>query len=416
MNLSASSASVMTDVSTSLRGLVFAKQFPNAAEPLRGLFVAEQVLATRDVVDWRVISAVPWVPRPLAGVLGKPYVRGAGEFDGITVRHPRYPVLPRRLLYSSVAPAVAICSRRAFADVVRDHRPQFVHVHALYPSGAAARRLLERTNVPYVVTIHGSDLYSNLAHERWREELRRTVSAAAAVVCVSDALARDAVELVGADPARTVVIPDTYDETLFQHLARPTHDGPVRLITVGRLVPVKGFDLLIKAVGQVLRAGIEVRLDIVGDGPERASLEGSVAREGLGGSVRFRGSLRPDELVAALRDADAYVLASRSEGFGVALVEALATGLPAVATRSGGPESIVSETDGILVAPDDVDALAAGLGSLVAGLATYDNERIAEGVRRRFGREVIGARLTSLYRAIVDEGVSEYLREGDRRV
>jgi len=396
-----------------LRGLVFAKQFPSAAEPLRGLFVAEQVRATRDVVDWRVISAVPWVPRAVAGLLGKAYVRGDEEFDSIQVLHPRYPVLPRRLLYSTVAPAVARCSRGAFARVVREHDPRFIHVHALYPSGAALRRLAADAGIPYVVTIHGSDLYSNLEHQPWREELRETVWAAAAVVCVSDSLARDAVALIGADPTRTTVIPDTYDDVRFHFRERAAHQGPKRLVTVGRLVPVKGHDVLLRALARVIDAGLSVELSIVGAGSERAALERLAAELGISDRVRFTGALGAPDLVDELYHADAYVLPSHREGFGVALVEALATGLPAVVTRSGGPESIVGATDGVVVTPGDEEALASGIERLVRDLSAFDGGAIAEGVRRRFGSAVIGDRLTRLYRAVVEDRVPGYLVEGE---
>ncbi|HZL04583.1 MAG TPA: hypothetical protein VFE45_04050, partial [Coriobacteriia bacterium] len=86
-----------------LVGITFAKQFPNPAEPLRGVFVAEQIRATRGAVDWRIIAPVPWAPRWLARGFGQPYVRGADRLDGIRVDRPRYPVLPKRLLYTTVA-------------------------------------------------------------------------------------------------------------------------------------------------------------------------------------------------------------------------------------------------------------------------------------------------------------------------
>lgn len=387
-----------------LVGITFAKQFPNPAEPLRGLFVAEQVRATASRVDWRIVAPVPWAPAWLARMLGKPYVRGDGSFDEIPVARPRYPVLPARLLFTAVAPAMALASRRAFAESA-EAGAAFVHAHDIYPSGAAVRRLATPVRLPVVLTVHGSDLYSNLVRPRWEAEVRASIAAAAAIVCVSAALARDVVLLAGADPARVVVIPDTYDVARFAFTERPDRSGrPLRLVTVGRLVPVKGHDVLIRALAHAVRAGLDATLEVVGGGPDRDALERLASAEGLSGRVMFSGPLGDAELPAALGRADAFVLPSRREGFGVALVEALATGMPVVATRSGGPDDIVGQADGILVEPDDAESLAAGLHEIERRFDGYDRRAIAGRVLARFGPGAVGAQLVDAYRAAIVGG------------
>jgi len=123
----------------------------------------------------------------------------------------------------------------------------------------------------------------------------------------------------------------------------------------------------------------------------------------LADRVRFAGALPPDALLEALRRADLYVSPSRREGFGVALVEALATGLPAVATACGGPEDIVRESDGVLVAPDDPSALADGIAGALSRVAGFDRRGIASGALERFGRAPVAARLVETYRAVLSE-------------
>lgn len=386
-----------------LRGVTFAKQYPNPAEPLRGLFVAEQVTATSGDVDWRVIAPVPWVTRSLAALLHKPYVRGDEVRDGVAVHHPRYPVLPRRLLYRTVAPAVALCARPVFDRIVAEQRPQFVHAHALYPSAAAARRLAEAHGLPYVVSIHGSDLYTNLAGSPAHREIVAAAHGAARVVCVSESLARDARDLLALDADRVLVVPDAYDDERFVFARRAPHDGPLRLVTTGRLVDVKGHSVLIDAVSLLVAAGVDVTVEIVGSGPLESSLRARAVAAGVADRVRFAGALSPEALVSALGRADLYVLPSRREGFGVALVEALATGLPAVATDCGGPADIVRDADGLLVPPDDPAVLADGIARALARIDRFDRELIASGARERFGRGTVAARLVDVYRAVVSE-------------
>jgi len=395
-----------------LRGVVFAKQFPNPAESLRGSFVAEQVLATREHVDWRVIAPVPWVPHALASSLGKAYVRGDGDLEGISVMRPRYPVLPRRGLYSLVAPTVARAARRSFESVLAEHKPDFVHVHALYPSGAALRRLVGPVRLPYVVTIHGSDLYSNLVRPRWEDELRTVVSRAAAVVCVSSSLYRDAIARIGADPKRTTVIPDMYDDSSFTYVHRPQRSAPTRFISVGRLVKVKGHDVLIHSFAAAVRKGLNATLTLVGDGPQRIHLKELADAEGVADRVSLMGAIEPNKLSDALASSDVFVLPSRREGFGVVLIEALATGLPAIATCSGGPEDIIQDGDGILIAPDDEAALARALLEIASAINTFDGQTIATRARDRFSRAAVSLDLVDLYHAVVEERVEEHLRSG----
>jgi len=385
-----------------LRGITLSTLFPNPADPLRGLFVAEQVKATSDQVGWRVIAPVPFVPQVLTGVLGRPHAKGSRTTpEGILVVHPRYPVLPRRLLYTTVAPAVARASRHSFEVAVAALDPQFVHAHALYPSASAARRLASRAGLPLIVSIHGSDLYTNVAQPSWAAEVERTIASASALVCVSESLAHDAVTLAGADPARTLVIPDAYDDGRFRYGERePLTERPVRLITVGRLVEVKGFDLLIDALASARASGLDATLDIVGEGPLRSALAGRAAARGVGDVVSFRGALAPDAIAEALLRADAYVLPSRKEGFGVALVEAMATGLPTIATDSGGPLDIVQAGQGVLVAPLDVDALASALSGVRDLVHASSGRVIAASIAARFSRTAVATRLVDLYREV----------------
>lgn len=384
--------------STRLGIVAFAKLFPNDAEPFRGIFVADQMAATAGAVSWAVVAPVPWVPKAAARALGKPYVRGDRTHDGVRVYHPRYPVLPRRIAYASVAPAIALTARRSFERACADVGARLIHAHDLYPSGAAARRLCAEADLPYVITVHGSDLYSNLVNPRWRTEVREAAAAARAVVCVGTRLAHDCVAELGCDPARTVVIPDTYDARRFTFVSRePGARSVPHLVSLGRLSVEKGHDVLLRAMAALQERRVRVTLEIVGDGPEREALERLRAELGLERIVRFAGRLLDDDVAAAYAGADAFVLPSRAEGFGVALVEALATGLPAVATRSGGPEDIVLAGDGVLVEPDDAVALADGIVRLVGNLETYDTQRIAARAAERFSPRQIGDRLVRLY-------------------
>lgn len=389
-----------------LRGLVFAKQFPNAAEPARGVFNAVQVAATSDAVDWRVIAPVPWAP-PWPPLTGRPRVPLDEVRGGVPVSHPRFLLPPRHLGYMRVAGWMAAASAAAFNAAVREHAPQFVHAHALYPSAAAAAQLASRAGLPLVVTVHGSDLYTLAGRPEWRARIAAVAQAARAVVCVSDSLARDVVALLGIDGARITVVPDAYDDGRFTYVCRPLPAGrSVRVVSVARLVDVKGPDVLVEAVGRLVADGEDVDLTIIGHGVLRASLLERARVLGIAERVRLLGGVPSVRLPEILAAADVYVQPSRREGFGVALVEALATGLPAVATRSGGPESIVTEADGVLVEPGDPDALADALRDVIGRLGSFDAAGIAARASARFSRAIVGARLVEVYRRAIGSAAS----------
>lgn len=146
---------------------------------------------------------------------------------------------------------------------------------------------------------------------------------------------------------------------------RTTSIPPPTLIAVGRLTPVKGFDVLLRAMQQPELAGVRLRL--AGEGPCRGELTTLARQLGVAERVDFLGHLPPNELRAAYRTSTLFVLASRSEGMPLTLLEALACGLPAVATDVGAVGEILGDGSfGALVAPDDPAALAAAIGRLLA--------------------------------------------------
>jgi glycosyltransferase involved in cell wall biosynthesis len=156
-------------------------------------------------------------------------------------------------------------------------------------------------------------------------------------------------------------------------------DGVVRFLFAGRLVDWKAVDLLLEAFPRVV-GRVRAALDIVGEGPDRGALEAQARRLGLGDAVTFHGWLSQEELVRRLRAADVFVLPSLFECGGAVVLEAMAAGLPVVATRWGGPADYLDESCGVLVEPASREALLVGLAGAMNDLAG------SEDLRRRLGR------------------------------
>jgi glycosyltransferase involved in cell wall biosynthesis len=256
--------------------------------------------------------------------------------------------------------------------LLRRERPEIVHANSS-KAGILGRVAAYLAGVPIrIFTVHGwafsahSGVSSRLY--RWADRLVRPLTTA--TICVAESERVSGVRAATCDPGRTVVIANAVEVAA---APRAAHEGdPPQIVSVGRLQHPKDVATLVRAA-RGLPAGA-FRLALVGEGPDRPRVEEEVDRLALGDHVHLygeRGDVR--ELLAR---SDVFVLSSRSEGMPVSVLEAMAAGLPVVASRVGGvPELVVDGVTGILVRPGDEHELGQALGRLIADA----------GLRRRLG-------------------------------
>ena len=276
-------------------------------------------------------------------------------------------------------------------------RIDLVHAHWWVPAGLSARL----AGVPYVVTMHGMDVVLLESSMAARTIGRWVLRGAAAVTAVSSDLANRAARIVGLDRERIVVQSMPIEAT---HFARTSRGGG-GVVTVGRLMPRKRIDILLRALARLRDSGRAVPLKIVGDGPERPRLVGLVSELGLRDLVRFTGEVRPERIPEAIGDADVFAFPALGEGFGLAAAEALLLGVPVVGTRDGGGVTdIVPERGGgrLVNAPPDVEEIARAIAQL---LDDPDARRLAadagRALRRRLDPAAVAQRFEQLYREVV---------------
>jgi glycosyltransferase involved in cell wall biosynthesis len=191
------------------------------------------------------------------------------------------------------------------------------------------------------------------------------------------------------------VVPNTVDTSVFEPPAQP-RGGTGRLLCVGALAEKKGHVHLLEALALVRRER-DVTLEIVGDGELREELERLTKELGLGGVVRFHGALSREEVAELMRACDLFVLPSLFENLPVVLIEAMASGLPAVATRVGGVPELVDGQAGLLVPPEDPEALARAIAEALESRERFDPEALAQTARERYGYEAFAAAWTAIY-------------------
>jgi teichuronic acid biosynthesis glycosyltransferase TuaC len=386
-----------------MRVAVVAEFYPRRGDPVLGVWAHRQALAARDAgADVQVFVLHRLLPprASLRGGSGGTATKGAGGLgtaaralggllrqplrevhDGLPVAYVPYVSPPREGFYPAwgawAAPALGAALRLSHR-----RRPfDLIHAHNAVPAGEAVRRA--GLGLPLVVSVHGGDvLFTALRSRPGSEAVARGLGAARLVLANSHGIA----ELAGVHGAR---------ETTVVHLGADMsgsghrRDERPSLVTVGHLVARKRHGDVLRALAVLTPQHPALRYTIVGDGPERVPLEELALRLGVRERVEFRGQLPPAEAIEAMRRCTLFAMPSTEEAFGVAYIEAMASGLAAIGCRGEpGPEEIAAAGDGfVLVPPGDIERLTQRIDELLS-----DPARLREAGRR--ARATVAAHFT----------------------
>ncbi|MEK9151934.1 MAG: glycosyltransferase family 4 protein [Patescibacteria group bacterium] len=303
-----------------------------------------------------------------------PETSGAHRFDV-----EREAVIYRRqMLAARIRPAWTPAFAAA-AKLLKRHRYSALMVSHVLPMGIVARALGAAHKIPYVVIAHGMDVALALAAGGRKFAGASHVLNRAGLVVANSAFTAGLVRSFGVPADRIHVaypIPGSgcqnapVEQAIRTIRERHRLEGSFAVVSIGRLVARKGFDVCLDAVVRLRREGIPAKYLIVGDGPERARLARLAAHAGIGNAIELVGRVSTEELPAYHAAADVFVTAPRSlgpdiEGFGIVFLEANLMGKPVIGSRSGGvPEAVLDGETGILVNPGNPVELAAALRRL----------------------------------------------------
>lgn len=373
-----------------MKVFVISKGMPTEKYPLNGIFEFDQAKAlakvgaevTMLVIDFR----------------SKSYKRKFGCFeyekDGVHVVECSLPLG----IYRRALPLLQHFLVKIYKKAVKSFgKPDVIHAH-FYSIAAIASVLKKKFDVPFVITEHSSKLNKNtLEISKLDVKLaKKAYQNSDKVIAVSNALAQNLHNNFGVNAE---VIHNIVDVSNFQHVKREKCDH-FTFVSVGNLIQIKGFDLLIESFAEAFKEDASVSLKIVGDGPERMNLQNIVNQYGLNDKITFLGEICREKLRDVYKGSDAFVLSSRSETFGVAYIEAMATGMPVIATACGGPSDFVNEQNGYLIPVDDKNALVDALKKMRDNAYNFNSLEISESCVKKFSPENIGKVLMNLYGTI----------------
>lgn len=369
--------------------------YPSEHDDAAGCFVAEPLAALAKVGVVNAVFAL------------QPFYRGklrAGE-AAIPAKWFSYFSLPGGIGLPAAGAFVFSRIIGQVRELHRSHRIDLVHAHAPLPCGHAAMLLSAELGIPYVVSVHGLDAFltgqvSGRAGEWCRRLSQRVYRSSRRVICVSEHVREQVLEGMGRS-CRTSVVYNGVDPEMFSPGSVPASEDPV-ILSVGNLIPIKGHDLLIRAVAKLAPEIPRLGLEIIGDGPERGRLQELAQQLQILDRVGFLGRRSRRQVADAMRLCTIFALPSQYEGLGCVYLEAMAVGKAVIGCRGQGIAEIIQHgSNGFLVGPGNEKELTLALGMLLRDEPRRRNLGVA-------GRDTILERLTLAQQA---ESLTRIYRE-----
>lgn len=343
-----------------LRVLTVTPFYPSEAEPTHGFFIAEPInaLAKSGIVN-TVFALRPFYHGRVRALESQP------------AEWMRYPSLPGRKGLPAAGAFVFARIIGRVRELQKTAGVDLIHAHGPLPCGHAAMLLSKELGIPYVVSVHGLDAFSTEQVRgragKWCGRISRRVFASSRrVICISERVREQVLQgMEGqSENCRTSVVYNGVDAEFFSPMEEPNPD--LAVLSVGNLIPIKGHDVLIRAVASLAQEYPVLKLEIIGDGPELLRLKSLAKELGILENVYFLGRQGRAEVVAAMRRCTIFALPSRYEGLGCVYLEAMSVAKPVIGCRGQGIAEVIQHgANGFLIGIDNERELALAISMLL---------------------------------------------------
>ncbi|MBR5327505.1 MAG: glycosyltransferase [Paludibacteraceae bacterium] len=368
---------------------IIARGYPSKQDPTWGCFEKDQAEALNSLGHQVTILSVDTRFRFYWRKLGIQCAmhNNIATFNIFLMPYALLFFLPKKIKEWFYAWQLEILYKRA---TLQNGTPDVIYSHYLNNT-LKAIPLRKKHNIPIVAMEHWSQMAYSPIPKNTISTAKRVYASIDQLLTVSSALKNNIEQQIGVD---SIVVPNMVGKEFHYAKQNKTERKTIQLITTGRLIPEKHFDMLIQAIANI--SSLPLKLIIIGNGSEKNRLKNLVNELQLENKVQLIGHKSKQEIVALLQKSDIFVLPSQSETFGVAYIEALACGLPIIATDCGGPRDFVNNNNGLLIPKNNQQAIEQAIIQMSNNLSLYDNKAIAEDCQNRFASNNVAKLITQI--------------------
>lgn len=374
-----------------MKALIISGGKPDSKYPLNGNFEFEQAVALAAAGIDTIFFAVD-----LRSIRRKrSYGISKGVEDGVKWYVISLPLgaIPITMLCNIGSIALRYLFNKVFKH--KNEYPDVIHAH-FTEMGCMAADLSRKKRIPLVVTEHSSAMNEPTVDPDLLKCAIKGYSQASKIIAVSKPLSESIYSKTG---IQAVVIPNMIKLDVFTKCQKKKHDG-FHIASVGALIPRKRLTNLIKAIADISRVHDDIYLHIIGDGYMKEELKQLVVTLNIENRVVFHGYKNANEITKIYETCDCFALVSATETFGVVYVEAMAAGLPVIATKCGGPEDFVNEFNGVLIDVDNHKQLCENLLYFYNNISSFSPSDIQSYAKHGYSPELLAKKLIDLYENI----------------
>lgn len=295
-----------------------------------------------------------------------------------------FTLLGLKILYNKIV------KEEVVPDIMHSHFPRI---------SLAASKLKNLIDLPLIITEHSSGMMAETLDVSLVQTASSAYENADSIIVVSPSLGQ---VLSDKFKKESTYIPNIVDTGVFKYIEK-TKNPPFTFITVGTLITRKRMDLTIAAFHEAFQGHGDYKLLIIGAGPLDSQLKKQVFDLAIQEQVSFLGSLERKVIAHYMQQSDCFVLPSQAETFGVVYIEALASGLPVIATKCGGPETFVNEMNGILIDVDNKKELVSSMKYMSQNIQKYNKLLISNKIIEEFSPEVVARKIINEYKRILNK-------------
>lgn len=277
--------------------------------------------------------------------------------------------------------------------IKREGMPEIIYTHYL-DSADYAIPLKNKFNIPIVGLEHWSELGKSHPNKRVLKKANKVYPQLDQLLVVSNSLKENIKHYTNIS---SIVLPNVIGKEFIKTKDRENTTGVLKFVSTGNLIKIKNMSMIINAFKSLISEGYKADVTIVGAGPERDALRSLINQYSLDPYIHLVGRKTRTEIVDILNSSDVYIMASSSETFGVAAAEALACGLPVIATDCGGPRDFISKSNGIMIPIKNQAKLTEAMIYMIQHYEEYDRTLIANDFHKRFSAEAVADQLTEIF-------------------